>query len=149
MQIKDLAQASGVPADTIRHYERAGLLRPPQRAGNNYRRYAEADVQRLRFIRNCRALDMSLEEVRTLLDCLDHPPPDCSPVTAVISGHLDHVRQRLATLRLLEQQLVALQHACTEPGRPDLCGMVLALSGPQAPGPAPGPQGAHGAVHGR
>ena len=147
MQIKDLAQASGVPADTIRHYERAGLLRPPARGGNNYRRYADGDVQRLRFIRNCRALDMSLEEVRTLLDCLDHPPPDCSPVTAVISGHLEHVRHRLHTLQQLERQLVALQQACTQPGRPDLCGMVLALSSPDAHDPPA--TAAHGAVHGR
>lgn len=146
MHIKDLAQATGVPADTIRHYERAGLLRPPPRGDNNYRRYTDVDVQRLCFIRNCRALDMSLDEVRTLLDCLDHPPPDCSPVTTVITGHLEHVRHRLATLQQLERQLVALQQACTQPGRPDLCGMVLALSAPDAEGPA---AGAHGAVHGR
>lgn len=146
MQIKDLAQATGVPADTIRHYERAGLLRPPARGGNNYRRYGQDDLQRLRFIRNCRALDMSLQEVRTLLDCLDRPPADCSPVTAVINGHLEHVRHRLATLQQLERQLVALQQACTEPGRPDLCGMVLALSAPDGEAPA---GSAHGAVHGR
>ncbi len=143
MRIKELSAAVGLPADTIRHYEKAGLLNAPQRGDNNYRRYAEADAQRLRFIRNCRALDMSLDEVRTLLAYLDAPQPDCSPVTRVVSQHLAHVRERLKVLRELERQLKSLERACNHAHPDELCGVVLAL------GADDGVAGAQGAVHGR
>ena len=68
MRIKQLADAAGVPVDTVRHYEKAGLLAAPPRTGNGYREYGHADAERLRFIRHCRELDMSLDEVRELLE---------------------------------------------------------------------------------
>jgi Cd(II)/Pb(II)-responsive transcriptional regulator len=136
MRIKDVSEATGVPSDTIRHYEKAGLLPLPARAGNNYRRYTEADVQRLRFIRNCRSLDMSLDEVRPLLDFLDHPQADCSKVDAVIEGHLAHVRERLASLQVLERQLELLTQVCGQQRAQELCGIVMALS-KDAPGGVP------------
>lgn len=143
MRIKELAAAVGLPADTIRHYEKTGLLNAPQRGDNNYRRYTDADAHRLRFIRNCRALDMSLGEVRVLLAYLDAPQPDCSPVTQVVSEHLAHVRERLKVLRELERQLKSLEHACNHAHPDELCGVVLALGGDGAA------VGAQGAVHGR
>ena len=145
MRIKELSVATGVPVDTIRHYEKAGLLAAPERQENNYRHYAEADTQRLRFIRNCRALDMSLDEVRVLLVFIDHPASDCSPVDAVVDEHLQHVRERLAALQILERQLETLRRACGQ-ARPHVtCGIVLALSG-DAPQPA---RHRGGSVHGR
>ena len=66
MRIGELAQAAGLDVETVRYWEKAGLLPPPARRDNNYRRYGEAALHRLRFIRNCRALDMSLYEVRSL-----------------------------------------------------------------------------------
>lgn len=143
MRIKELAAAVGLPPDTIRHYEKAGLLTAPARGDNNYRRYSASDAQRLRFIRNCRALDMSLGEVRVLLAYLDAPQPDCSPVTQVVAEHLAHVRDRLKVLRELERQLKSLQHACNHAHPDELCGVVLAL------GADDGVAGAQGAVHGR
>jgi DNA-binding transcriptional MerR regulator len=128
MRIKELSQAARVPVDSIRHYEKAGLLHAPTRSGNGYRRYAEADLQRLRFIRNCRALDMSLDEVRTLLGFVDRPPADCAPVDGVIAEHLAHVRERLDGLRTLERQLELLVQACGHAEPQALCGIVLALS---------------------
>jgi len=128
MQIKALSQAAQVPVDSIRHYEKAGLLAPPARSGNGYRDYGEADLQRLRFIRNCRALDMSLDEVRTLLGFVDHPPADCAPVDGVIADHLAHVRERIDGLRTLERQLELLVQACGHAQPQALCGIVLALS---------------------
>ena len=132
MRIKELSAATGVPVDTIRHYEKAGLLRSPHRSDNNYRRYAVADAQRLAFIRNCRALDMSLDEVRELIAFLDHPQPDCSAVDRVIEQHLAHVRARLAGLQRLEAQLTRLAAACGAVKPEDRCGIVLAL-GSEAP----------------
>lgn len=145
MRIKELSVAAGVPVDTIRHYEKAGLLAAPERQENNYRHYTEADAQRLRFIRNCRALDMSLDEVRVLLVFIDHPASDCSPVDTVVDEHLLHVRERLAALRLLERQLETLRRACGQARPQAACGIVLALSG-DAPSPA---RHRGGSVHGR
>ena len=129
MRIKEIATAAALPVDTVRHYEKAGLLGVPKRGENNYRRYGAGDVQRLRFIRNCRALDMSLDEVRELLDFIDHPGRDCSPVDAVVDEHLAHVRERLEALRVLERQLQTLRGACGQARPHAACGIVLALSG--------------------
>lgn len=143
MRIKELALATSVPADTIRHYERAGLLAAPARSDNNYRRYTEADVRRLRFIRNCRALDMSLDEVRALLDWTDAAQvatahrPDCSAVDAIVSAHLAHVRERIAALRGLEKQLKLLREAHAHDAPGSHCGIVQALSAPDAQGKTP------------
>lgn len=145
MRIKELSVAAGVPVDTIRHYEKAGLLSAPERQENNYRHYAEADAQRLRFIRNCRALDMSLDEVRVLLTFIDHPASDCSPVNAVVDEHLLHVRERLAVLQVLERQLETLRRACGQARPHATCGIVLALSND----PPPSSGRARGGVHGR
>jgi DNA-binding transcriptional MerR regulator len=129
MRIKEIADATAVPVDTIRHYEKAGLLGRPKRSENNYRRYGEDDMQRLRFIRNCRALDMNLDEVRVLLEFIDHPGSDCSPVDAVVDEHLAHVRERLKALRILERQLETVRQACGSAKPHAACGIVLALSG--------------------
>lgn len=130
MRIGELAQAVGLDVETVRYYEKAGLLPPAARAGNNYRSYDEAAAQRLRFIRNCRALDMSLDEVRVLLNYIDHPRADCSAVDDVVAEHLGHVRERLASLQLLERQLELLQQACSHASPHEVCGIVLALSQP-------------------
>jgi DNA-binding transcriptional MerR regulator len=108
MQIRELAAAADTPVDTVRHYERTGLLPRPSRRSNNYRQYGPADVRRLQFIRNCRALDMSLEEIRELLPFVDNSEADCAPVDRVVEQHLAHVRSRLKALRALERQLKGL-----------------------------------------
>jgi DNA-binding transcriptional MerR regulator len=144
MRIKEISDVTALPVDTIRHYEKAGLLGAPKRGENNYRRYGTGDVQRLRFIRNCRALDMSLDEVRVLLDFIDHPGSDCSPVDAVVDEHLAHVRDRLKALRILERQLETLRKACGQTRPRADCGIVLALSGNP-----PSSTQTRGGVHGR
>jgi Cd(II)/Pb(II)-responsive transcriptional regulator len=136
MKIGELAAAAGMPVETVRFYEKQGLLPAPARHGNNYRRYDAAALQRLRFIGNCRALDMSLEEVRTLLGFIDQPSADCSPVDALVAEHLRHVRERMAELKALEHQLKLLQSACGHAAPHEVCGIVLALSAGAPTGPA-------------
>ena len=102
MRIGELAQAAGMDVDTVRFYEKSGLLPAPARGDNNYRHYDRSALQRLRFIANCRALDMSLDEIRVLLAHMDQPGADCSAVDAVVAEHLGHVRERIAALQLLE-----------------------------------------------
>ena len=111
-RIGEAARRSGVSAANMRYYEKEGLLRPGGREGNSYRLYSEADVHRLRFIRLCRAMDMSLDEVRTLLALGQHLPADVHVACHTLDQHLAHVRTRLQELQALEQDLRALRSRC-------------------------------------
>ncbi len=137
MRIGELASATATPVDTIRHYERAGLLPAPPRSGANYRRYGEGDVQRLRFIRRCRGLDMGLDEVRHLLALHDAPQAACGEVNALIDAHLAHVDARLRELRALQQELKALRARCGEDRPVQDCGILRALEDEALSPPAP------------
>lgn len=112
-RIGEAARQSGVSPANIRYYEKEGLLPPGARGDNSYRLYSAADVHRLRFVRLCRAMDMSLDEVRTLL-ALDTTAATLDVHTAchTLDGHLDHVRMRLLELQALEQDLRALRSRC-------------------------------------
>src|SRR2546426_904518 len=105
LRIGEAAQRTGVSAANIRYYEKQGLLAPALRQDNDYRLYGDADLHRLRFIRMCRAMDMSLDEVRTLLALDGQRPEDCRAASQTVESHLQHVRQRLGELRVLEREL--------------------------------------------
>lgn len=127
MQIGTLSKKTGIPVETIRYYERIQLLPAPQRDANNYRKYHDQHVERLRFIRNCRSLDMTHEEIRCLLYYLDAPGGNCNPVTTVIDEHLEHVDVRLRELEHLRQQLLELQHVCNHDGDTTGCAILHSL----------------------
>ncbi|MEI7445885.1 MAG: Cd(II)/Pb(II)-responsive transcriptional regulator [Burkholderiales bacterium] len=136
MRIGELARATGTRVDTIRHYEKAGLLPRPARSDGNYRLYGPADEARLRFVRACRDLDLSLDEIRALLRVSDAPAGTCGGAEAVLDAHLGHVRQRLRALRALERDLVALRARCGEADDAARCGILAALdAGPRPAGP--------------
>jgi DNA-binding transcriptional MerR regulator len=105
MKISELARAAQTPVGTIRHYEREGLLPAPARTpDNNYRRrYDTAQVERLGFIRHCRALGMALDEIRVLLHHKDTPQARCDGVNALLDAHIAHVETRLHELTLLRE----------------------------------------------
>ena len=109
MKIGELARLGQCTVETVRYYEKAGLLPPAARTGSNYRHYGDAHVARLRFIRNCRALDMMHDEVRALLGLVDQPANDCGGVNRVLDEHIAHVEVRIKELKQLKQQLVALR----------------------------------------
>ena len=115
-RIGEAASRSGVPAASIRYYEKEGLLPAPGRSANSYRLYSEDDVHRLRFIRVCRAMDMSLDEVRALLALDLRRKADCETARQALDDHLGHVRERLAELQLLERDLQALRERCDGSG---------------------------------
>lgn len=112
MQIKELARATGVDVETIRFYEKNGLLPAPARRDNGYRDYVAFHLERLSFIRHCRALDMSLPDVRRLLDAVDAPSVACLDVDRLVDEQLTKVRARLQSMRALEKQLLKLRSAC-------------------------------------
>lgn len=127
MRIGELSQATGVDVETIRYYEKAGLLPGPARSSNGYRLYAEEHLERLAFIRHCRALDMPLGEIQRLLDFLNHPEADCGDIDKLIESHLNKVRARLKSMRALEKQLTALRAQCGANHAVGECGILHEL----------------------
>ena len=138
-RIGEAAQQSGVSAANIRYYEKEGLLSPGARGDNSYRLYSGTDVHQLRFIRLCRAMDMSLDEVRSLLALDLRRKEDCDAARDTLDEHLQHVRGRLAELQALEADLLALRSRCD--GSDDHCHIIEALHAradaqPAQPAPA-------------
>ena len=124
-RISQAAALSGVSSANIRFYEKQKLLSPHGRGDNSYRFYSDRDVHQLRFIRLCRALDMSLDEVRTLLGLDLYIKADCTTARTALDGHLDHVRDRLKELKALEKDLKALRNRCD--GTDAHCHIIEAL----------------------
>jgi len=127
MRIGQLAEATGVDAETIRYYERIGLLQSPPRSANGYRAYGPAQLERLAFIRHCRSLDMPLEEIRRLLAFVDRPDADPAGIDRLIDAQLSRVRTRLASLQALERQLTRLREQCAGDHAGGECGILHEL----------------------
>lgn len=127
MQIKDLSRATGVDIETIRYYEKQGLLPAPARRDNGYRDYADSHLERLAFIRHCRALDMPLADVQRLLGFLDEPDAQGHHVDGLIEEQLARVRARLKSLRALEKQLLRLSERCQNRDDGAGCGILEEL----------------------
>jgi Cd(II)/Pb(II)-responsive transcriptional regulator len=107
LQIGELAKRTGCLVETIRYYEREALLPDPVRSKGNYRLFSGIHVERLRFIRHCRSLDMTLREIRVLLRFRDTPDENCSEVNALLDKHIEHVSERISKLKLLQDELRA------------------------------------------
>ena len=129
--IGELAARAGVTPETIRYYERDGVLPPAARAGaGRYRRYGEADVERLQFLRRARELGFSLDEVRELLALADGDPArDCAEVDRIARAHLAAVRAKLARLATLRAELERIVGACEGGRGVGECRILGALSG--------------------
>lgn len=112
MKIGEVAARAGCDVQTVRFYEREGLLEEPAREASGYRRYAERHLTRLNFIRHCRSLDIPLPEVRQLLEFAAEPDRSCAQVNDLLDGHIALVKARIQALRALEKQLVALRKSC-------------------------------------
>lgn len=127
MRIGILAQRTGIDPETIRYYERMGLLPGPARQANGYRAYGMAHLERLAFIRHCRALDMPLADIRKLLGFLDDPQDDCQEINRLIDIHLAHVQARLQSLQALTRQLGQLRGRCRAQHATAECGILHEL----------------------
>ena len=112
MRIGELAAQAGCDVQTVRFYEREGLLEEPAREESGYRRYAQRHLARLQFIRHCRSLDIPLPEIRDLLQFAAAPEQSCAQVNTLLDEHISRVQHRLAALRTLEGQLLALRGRC-------------------------------------
>lgn len=127
MKIGELAKATGCEVETIRYYEREGLLPAPPRSEGNYRTYGEQHVERLLFIRHCRSLGMSLEDVRTLQHFQANPEAACDEVDAILDRQLQETEVRIASLLRLQEQLQTLRSACRSHLSARECGILQNL----------------------
>ncbi|WP_371054664.1 helix-turn-helix domain-containing protein [Rhodosalinus sp. K401] len=125
----DLARATGRNIETIRHYEKTGLLHDPPRTDAGYRIYSAAHARRLRFILRARDLGARVEDIRGLLGLEDGTAPTCSEVKKRTERHLADVRARISDLRRIEAVLRATAARCTGAAVPD-CPVLRSLAGP-------------------
>lgn len=112
LKIGDLARATGTSVETIRYYEKVGLLPPPGRTPGNYRSYAPPHLQRLSFIRHARGLGFDIGEIRSLLDLADQPARDCHEADRIATGHLRAVEDKIARLEILRGELSRMVGEC-------------------------------------
>ncbi len=128
MKIGQLSQETQCPVETIRYYEREGLLPEPNRTSANYRDYDHTHLERLHLIMNCRAFDMSLQEIRTLISYHDNPSGDCSSINTLLREHLVHIRERILELESLEKKLAIIEESCRGTHTPKECTITRALA---------------------
>lgn len=128
IKIGELATRTGATVETIRYYEKEKLLPEPSRSQSNYRLYNEGHFERLKFVLHCRTLDMTLDEVRTLLQYRDKPDENCGEVNVLLDEHIDAVETRMEELVQLKQHLLALRQKCAKEAPAESCGILHALA---------------------
>lgn len=127
-----LAQQSGVNVETIRFYERRGLLPEPPRQASGYRRFPEASVQLIRFIKRAQRLGFTLREVRELLELRIRSRRNCSTVMRRTKQKLADVRSKIDDLREMEQALAQLLSDCVGEGPISCCAILQYLGGSES-----------------
>jgi Cu(I)-responsive transcriptional regulator len=127
LTIGDLGKATGTKVETIRYYERIGLLAKPPRTSGNYRHYGKAELGRLSFIRRSRDLGFSLDQVRALLRLSDDTSCDCADVDRIAEAHLQEVDRKIADLTALRRELKAVIESC-DGGTVADCRIIEALA---------------------
>jgi MerR family copper efflux transcriptional regulator len=133
MNIGRLAELAAVNIDTIRYYERQGLLPPAARTASGYRQYQSADLERLRFILRSKDLGFTLTEIGDLLSLTKDRDSDMRGVKQKAEQRLEQVEQKIAELRRVRKGLKKLIDACPGKGEMNSCPIVAALSGSKDP----------------
>jgi len=124
--IGDVAEAAGVGVETVRYYERRGLVPQPGRGVGAYRRYAKDHVDRVRFVKRAQALGFSLEEIATLLELEDGT--DRRSIRRIAAARLEETRRRITDLRRIERVLAHLLHDCEAHARAPRCPIIAAIT---------------------
>ena len=127
LSIGDLGRATGTKIETIRYYERIGLLPSPPRTAGNYRSYTPGHLGRLRFVRRSRSLGFTLDQIRALLDLSDQRERECEAVDAIAREHVADVERKIADLTALRRELNSLIGQCRH-GTIAECRIIEALS---------------------
>lgn len=127
-RIGDLARQTGVKVVTIRYYEQAGLLPVCERTVGNYRVYAQEHLDRLYFVRRCRGLGFSLEQIRDLLQLSAADSPTCADVCTVAADHLKEVESKIAGLQRMAFELRRIGASCNGKRLSTECRIIATLT---------------------
>lgn len=128
--IGEASKRSGVNIETIRYYERSGIMPKPHRTSSGQRRYNGEQLQRLSFIKRCRELGFSLNEVRDMFGLIDRGDQTCSEVHSLTINHLKGIRKKIADMRKIERVLKEMSDQCSQGNVPD-CPVIETLFGRQ------------------
>ena len=128
ISIGDLAKGTGTKVVTVRYYEQIGLLPVPSRTAGNYRTYSNEHMRRLRFIRRCRDLGFTLDQIRDLLRLSSQKDEECGEVDRITAQHLIEVEQKISDLKRLAKELRRLNNCCQGNGIIADCRIIEALS---------------------
>ncbi|ENX12711.1 hypothetical protein F895_03091 [Acinetobacter sp. CIP 64.2] len=128
--IGQLAKKSGVSVDTIRYYEKIGLLDKPKRTAGNYRHYSEQMLSELLFLKHCRELGITLQDIQKLKDLSTNPNQTCTQVDLLIDQYLAEVSQKIRNLEHLHQDLLHLKQQCSQHRTIEQCGILKELHQP-------------------
>lgn len=124
--IGEVARRSGVQIETIRYYERAGVLPKPGRSGGGHRLYTADQLNRLTFVRRSREMGFSLDQVRAMLGLVDNQNMTCAQIHTMTIDHLTSVRKKLTDLRRLERTLKEMANECSRGEIPN-CAIIDSL----------------------
>ena len=127
MKIKELAIAAYTDTETIRFYEKKGLMPHPPRLANGYRDYQAVHQERLLFIRHCRSLDMPLADIHSLLDMTQANAYTHLHAESLVSNHIDRVQLKITSLQRLLGQLQSLRTSCRNASPDQACGVLQVL----------------------
>ncbi|MDX8252198.1 MerR family transcriptional regulator [Acinetobacter pittii] len=127
LSIGQLSKKAGIPIDTIRYYEKVGVLDRIQRSENNYRVYPEQTLADLLFIKHCRELDISLNDIKTLKEMKAQPKQACTEVDNLVNKYLIEVSEKIERLLLLKESLIDLKQHCSTNRTVDECGILKEL----------------------
>lgn len=126
--IHELAKQTQLSVDSIRFYEKKNLIKPSFRAVNNYRYYDQEALKRLVFIKRCRALDMSLDEISQLMELIRHPEQGCQVVDQLVEQHILKVNEKISELQKFQSELQQLRQLCQNDTTIDHCQIIKHLA---------------------
>jgi len=127
MKIGQLAKMVNCPVVTIRYYESIGLLPVPERSSSGSRIYSQSDAERLAVIRNCRAFDMSLDDIRIILTHKDRPSEDCREITKLVVSQIRAIDDKIEALSKLKMNLAELGLSCPSGNEGTDCKIISQL----------------------
>ena len=127
MKIGELSRVSGCSVQTIRYYEKEGLLSIPERSEGNFRLYGRKTLKELEFVKHCRSLDIPLIDIKRLIELKNKPQASCSTVNALIDQQLALVNQRMTELKALKKELQHMASECDSNNTIEACGIIKSL----------------------
>lgn len=129
LTIGQVAHRSGVAIETVRFYEREGLLAKPERSASGYRQFDEEAIVRLQFIQRAKELGFTLNEIKELLSLRVDPDSSCEDVRARAEVKIADIEEKIRTLQRMKKALVRLTQKCSEKGGGSECPILAALDG--------------------